>query len=126
MKAIIAVRIVACCLGTASAALIYSQVHSAPTAVDLERARWVAECLKDFESIKVGMTRSQIEQRFPLDGGIQGVSIGRFAHPACPYFKIDASFEFKRNAADQNRAIRADEDKVVKVSKPYIESPFYD
>jgi hypothetical protein len=60
------------------------------------------------------------------DGGLQGASPVRFAHPACAYFKIDVEFEFKRNAADQGRAIASKDDKATKVSKPYIESPILD
>jgi hypothetical protein len=88
--------------------------------------RWVEKCLQDFESIKPGMTRGEIENRFPLDGGLQGVSPVRFLHPACPYFKIDVVFAFKRNPDDQNRAVSGKEDKATRASKPYIERPFAD
>ena len=72
------------------------------------------------------MTRGQVEARLTTDGGLQGVSPVRFAHPACAYFKVDVAFEVKRNAADQNRALVDKADKVTKVSKPYIERPFSD
>jgi hypothetical protein len=89
-----------------------------------EHAEWVAGCLKDFESIKVGMTRGEIEEKLPKDGGLQSVSPFRFTHPACASFKIDVEFDFKRNPEDHNRAAWNKEDKAVKVSKPYIEWPF--
>jgi hypothetical protein len=79
-----------------------------------------------FESIKIGMTRSDLEGRLPKDGGLQSVSPVRFAHPACGYFKIDVEFDFKPNPADQNRAVWGKDDKATKVSKPYIERPFSD
>jgi hypothetical protein len=87
---------------------------------------WVETCLKDFESIKAGMTRGQIEAKLSKDGGLQSVSPVRFAHPACGYFKVDVGFQFKRDAGDQNRAIENKDDKATSVSKPYIESPFAD
>ena len=97
------------------------------TEIKREYIVWVEKCLKDFQSIQVGMTRGEIEEKFPLDGGLQeGVSTVRFIHPECPYFKIDVSFEFKRNENDQNRAIRSPDDKVIKTSKPYIEMPYSD
>jgi len=92
--------------------------------VNQERLAWVAKCLKDFESIKPGMTRKDIRKRFPMDGGLQGVSLVRFAHPECPYFKIDVEFSFKRNPDDQNRAVMSPDDKAIKISKPYIEPPY--
>jgi len=39
---------------------------------------------------------------------------------------MDVEFDFKRNPADQNRAITGKEDKVIRVSKPYIEEPDFD
>jgi hypothetical protein len=72
------------------------------------------------------MTRGEIEGKLSKDGGLQGVSPVRFAHPACGYFKVDVEFEFKRDAADQNRAIQNKDDKATRVSKPYIERPFLD
>lgn len=82
--------------------------------------------LKDFQSIKIGMTRGEIENKFKMDGGIQCVSHVRFIHPECPYLKINVSFEFKKDKNDQNRPIWSPEDKVTDVSKPYIENPYLD
>lgn len=94
--------------------------------VTRDRRIWVAKCLKDFHAIKVGMTRNKIEKRLQLDGGLQGVSPVRFTHPECRYFKIDVEFSFKRNPEDMNRAITSPDDRVTKVSKPYIEVPYSD
>jgi hypothetical protein len=102
--------------------------HGKPPAAtpDKGHTAWVEKCLKDFESVKAGMTRHDVDAKWTMDGGIQGVSPVRYAHPACPYFKIDVEFDFKKNAADQNRAITGKDDKVTRVSKPYIERPFLD
>lgn len=91
-----------------------------------DRVTWVSKCFKDFQAIKVGMTREDVAKRFPMDGGLQGVSPVRFTHPECPYFKIDVEFSFQRNPQDQGRAIMSPEDKATKVSKPYIEPPYID
>jgi len=91
-----------------------------------DRVKWVAKCLEDFQAIKTGMTREDVEKRFQMDGGLQGVSPVRFTHPECSYFKIDVEFSFKRDPQDQNRAIVSPDDKATKVSKPYIERPYID
>jgi hypothetical protein len=83
-----------------------------------ERQAWVEKCLRDFEAIKPGMTRKEVQAQLHSDGGLQGVSPVRFVHPECPYFKIDVEFSFGRDEADQGRALRSDEDPVVRVSKP--------
>ena len=84
------------------------------------------KCLKDFQSIKPGMTRAEIQKVFPMDGGLQAFSPVRFTHPDCPYFKIDISFIFQRDTNDQNRAIFSPDDKAIGISKPYIQTPFCD
>jgi len=87
---------------------------------------WVANCLKDFAAIKPGMTRRQVEDEFPKDGGVSSLITGRFVHPTCRYFKINVEFNCKRDAADQNRPIQSGDDPVVHVSKPYLEWPAID
>jgi hypothetical protein len=96
------------------------------TYTNLECSKWVEACVKDFESLHPGMTRSEVQARFFMDGGLQGISPVRFTHPSCPYFKVDVEFDFKRDANDQNRAIQAGTDRVIRVSKPYLERPYMD
>jgi hypothetical protein len=94
--------------------------------IDGQKSKWVSECLKDFTEIKIGMTRRDVRNLFRRDGGLYSASLERFCHPACAYFKIDVEFSFKRDAADQGRAIMSEEDPVTRVSKPYLETPFSD
>jgi hypothetical protein len=126
MKAILRYSIFVACAGSACVALLRAQAPPPRAQPDKDRTQWVESCLKDFESIKAGMTRGQVEAKLTMDGGLQGVSLVRFAHPACGYFKINVEFEPKRDAAPQGRAIADKADKVTKSSKPYIERPFVD
>ncbi len=102
---------------------VFSKPESDPQS---ERLEWVESCLKTIESIKPGMTRRQVDAILKLEGGLQTASPGRYVHPKCPYFKTDISFDFKRDAADQNRAIMSPDDKVISVGKPYIERMIID
>jgi len=86
----------------------------------------IASCLKDFEKLKPGMTRGEIRQSFPLDGGIHGISPVRLTHSDCPYLKVDVEFESKRDPDNQNRPVRGDDDRATNISKPYIEAPYLD
>jgi hypothetical protein len=126
MQAIPRLGIVACCVAALFAALLYAQSERPSTTINKDCTSWVENCLKDFETVTVGMTRGEVESTFPKDGGIQGVSPVRFVHPSCPYFKIDVEFDFKRSAAESSRVILGKDDKVTRVSKPYIEMPFLD
>ena len=84
------------------------------------------DCFKNLGSITNGMMRAEVEKRLATDGGLQEVSLVRFIDPASPGFKINVEFDFQRNAADQNRAVIGQDDKVIRVSKPYSERPFTD
>lgn len=81
---------------------------------------------KSFDSITNGMTRAEVEERLTMDGGLQGVSPVRYLSSKCPGFKVNVEFDFKRNAADQGRAVISKDDKVIRVSKPYLEQPYMD
>jgi hypothetical protein len=87
---------------------------------------WVRKCLAEFAAIKPGMTRAQIEKLVRWDGGLQTVSPMRYVLPECRYFKIDVTYSYKTNPADEGRAIWSPDDKAVEVSKPYIEEPILD
>ena len=87
---------------------------------------FLQQCLYDFSKIKVGMTRVEIEKMFPYPGGINGVSPTRFIHPRCDFFVIEVTFDFKRDLANQGRAIEGKDDKVTAVSRPFIEYPASD
>jgi hypothetical protein len=125
MKAILKVSIFAVFVGWAFLALLRAEAQAPRISRDTHDI-WVEKCLKDFESIKVGMTRGQIETKLSKDGGFQSLSPVRFTHPDCGYFKVNVEFDFKRNAADQNRGIESKDDKATSVSKPYIERLFSD
>lgn len=84
-----------------------------------DRVDWVAKCLKDFQTIKKGMTRQEVQERFPIDGGVSAIAIGRHRHPECPFFKVDVEFALSAETTSPD-------DKVIKISRPYIETPYLD
>jgi hypothetical protein len=90
------------------------------------REAWVGKCLAELKQIKTGMTREAIENRLRLDGGLQSYVTVRYVHPECSYFKVNVHFSVKRNPDDQNRVVPSPDDKALKVSKPYLESPYFD
>lgn len=109
------------CIGFLTLFAALALAGDQPEKEEAQHAGWVLACLKDFESIKAGMTREQVEKKFPMDGGLQTASPTRFVHPQCRYFKIEVGFEFQRDETDGNRAVMGKTDKVIAVSKPYLE-----
>ena len=97
----------------------------APTADDsLQRSRWAASCLADFETIQPGMTRAEVEEKFPGDGGLTTPDTGRYVHPECSYFKIDVHYLVSLDA--DGRGTWSDSDRVESASRPYLEHPVDD
>jgi hypothetical protein len=84
------------------------------------------ECFTNFAAITNGMTRAEVEHRLTMDGGLQAVSPVRFIDTNCPGFKINVEFDYKKDAANQGRAIIGKDDQVIRVSKPYLERPYVD
>ena len=89
-----------------------------------EQTQWVMKCMDDFQDIKIGMTREEVKRMLPMDAGLQSPVVVRFYHPECAYFKVDIEFSVKRNSSDQNRVVSSMKDRVVSVSKPYIQGVF--
>ncbi len=86
--------------------------------------KFVEKSMEDIRTIKVGMKRKDLKNLFHQDGGIYGVSEPRFVYEKCEFIKIDVKFE----PVDKNQKFPADnpEDTIIKISKPYLEHPFYD
>ena len=90
----------------------------------LERKEWVAKCLKEMQSVKVGMTRKDLAKVLTTEGGIYSPGWGHYVHPECPYFKVDVAFAFTRGKG--GHGTWKPTDKITKVSKPYLEWKIYD
>ena len=116
------ILIAAVCVG----APVLNAAGPPDTRVQQERLEWVRKCMTDLESIKPGMTRAHLNKLLRMDGGLQDLVTVRYLHPQCPYFKINVTFTVMRNHADQGRVVPTQDDKVVSVSKPYLENPAFD
>jgi hypothetical protein len=97
--------------------------NPAPCAQD--HAAWLAQVLEKMETIKPGMTRWDLLRVFRTDSTRRTFTIGgvgaqapvlreTFVSQDCPYFKIDVEFEPSFGVLNQ--------DVIVKVSKPYVQS----
>ena len=76
---------------------------------------WVGHALADIESIKPGMARSDLDRFFQPDGGISTNAHGTYVYKTCPYFKIDVDFTLGFPGKQQPA------DKIVKISRPYLD-----
>jgi hypothetical protein len=101
----------------ASAALAhadYSAQGDAPS-----REEWVLKSLKEMSEVKAGMTRGELLKVFGEEGGISTRTQRTYVYKKCRYFKVDVKFEPVGNVWE--RLAESPEDKIVEISKPYID-----
>jgi hypothetical protein len=89
---------------------------------DEDRTIWVGHVLERMQTIKPGMTRDDLLKVFETQGGIYPHR--SFASRDCLYFKVDVEFKHvKTSLPDPQTRITAEdgEDRVVTISRPYLE-----
>jgi len=89
--------------------------------VQQEHREWVQQVMKAISAIKPGMTRNDLTPLFTEDGGLQTRQDGRYVYAQCDYIKVDVTF----SPVDDGMSLNPD-DKIVKVSPPYLEGRAYD
>ena len=83
---------------------------------------WLAERIREAETIKIGMTRREVMKILQEDQGgeesfVQRTSF-RYQRPACEYIKLDV---FYKLAKDSKTRVNYLDDTVIKVSQPFLD-----
>jgi Tfp pilus assembly protein PilV len=85
---------------------------------------WVAEALMRMQTIKPGMTRSDLLKVFTTEGGLSTRLQRTFVSRDCLYFKVDVKFEAvgrpNRDVDGRVTLIEDGRDVIVKISRPYL------
>ena len=111
-EAIRTVAAVAAALGCAGGA-IAAEPDRQPE--DKAHCEWLAKIIKEIQTIKVGMSRRDVEKILVEDvAGFTNPKAMRYQHPACSYIKLDLEFEL---AASDDRK----DDKITKRSDPLLD-----
>ena len=84
-----------------------------------EHTEWIARSLKEIESVKVGMTRGDLLRVFKEEGGISTRTWRRYVYRDCPYIKVEV--EFEPVGDPENKVSESPGDKIIKISKPFLE-----
>jgi hypothetical protein len=76
-------------------------------------------------TIKPGMTRSQLLEVFTTEGGIATGLQRNFVSRECPYFKVDVKFNAvgrpNRDSDGRVTLVEGPDDRIVTISRPYLE-----
>jgi hypothetical protein len=87
------------------------------SAIDEEHTKWIDEVMRTIHTIKPGMTRGDLEKVFVHEGGLSTRSHQKYVYKGCPYIKVDVDLA----PSDEDRWTEKPEDKVVGISRPYLE-----
>ena len=101
-----------CILCLSAIAQLESQQN--PSEINSEHTAWIAGVLNSAQTIKVGMTRSDLTKVFTIEGGLSTTSQRTYVYRQCPYIKVDVKF------AASSRDEELPTDKIVEISRPYL------
>ena len=82
-------------------------------------SEWIAQSLREMETIKVGMTRADLLKVFTEEGGLSTRTQRQYVYRECPYIKVAVEFERVGNA--EAPFPENGKDKIVKISRPFLE-----
>jgi hypothetical protein len=89
---------------------------------DFEHVEWLAKAMREMATIKPGMTRADLLKVFEEEGGLSTRTQRRYVYRGSIYIKVDVTFE----PVGDNKKGDWPEDKITKVSKPFLESSILD
>jgi len=82
----------------------------------------IEQALKDYQQVRVAPTRREVARYFVPDGGMQFPARTRYAYQKCKYIHVDVEFELLKPGEISSLP----DDKVINVSKLYVEYPAKD
>jgi hypothetical protein len=86
--------------------------------------RRLTAILRDIQTLQVGMTREDLLKKFRPEGGLSTRFQRRYAYGESPYIKVDVKFEAVGSPEDT--LAEALEDKIIDISKPFLQRPIID
>jgi hypothetical protein len=112
------VRLTLAVLLVAFAISVYASSASHSKSID-EHTQWIAESLKEMQTIKVGVARADLLKVFAEEGGISTRSQRRYVYRECRYIKVDVKFE--PTSTPEEKLTEHPEDRIIEISKPFLE-----
>ena len=102
--------------------LVLSLAASSPGQMDEAFSRQVAAVLKECQTVKPGKTtREELGKIFTTEGGLSTPAQQTFVHRSCPYIKVQVEFELADPAKAKEQMEGMPQDKVKKISEPFLQ-----
>ena len=91
--------------------------------IDQAHTKWVDQIMRSISTIKPGMTRGDLLAVFNEEGGLSTRTQRRYVYKHCPYIKVEVNFDPVENQYGGNQAMTVEnpEDRIAKISRPYLE-----
>lgn len=105
-------------------AIITSVLTAPMSSKTSNNTEWIARTLKEIQTIKVGMTRKELLAKFTTEGGFSSRTWQKYVYRECPLIKVDV--EFEAVGASEDKMKESPDDKITKISKPYLEETILD
>ena len=91
---------------------------------------WVSDVLARMLTILPGMTREALYQVFTTEGGLSSPLQRTFVSRDCAYFKVDVEFQAvgrpDRDGNGRVTLVEDGKDRILKISKPYLQFSIMD
>jgi hypothetical protein len=84
----------------------------------------IEKVIEETNTLKPGMTRTDLLDIFTEEGGISTRTWRRYAYRGCPYIKVDV--EFKPVGNEEDKLHQSLKDIITKISKPFLELSIID
>jgi hypothetical protein len=94
---------------------------AAPSALS-QTPQVILDAMNVVRGLKAGDTRAEVERNFVLDGGLNSNRESTYLFKGCCCIKIRVDFSLSPGSTSYFSTA----DTVIRVSKPYLECPFYD
>jgi len=94
------------------------------TETDKEHTKWIASVIDSVQKIRPGMTREDLSKVFTTEGGLSNRFHRTYVYKQCPYIKVTVEFEAVANPDDGLKEMP--QDKIVKISIPFLQYSIMD
>jgi hypothetical protein len=89
---------------------------------DQEHTRWIDHVMRSIAAIKPGMARKELFRVLTEEGGLSTRTGRKYVYKHCPYIKVDVEFSpVDEIGAGKDVTSENPDDKIVKISRPYLE-----
>jgi len=102
--------------------LLLSTPASPQAGSDAELTHLIFEVIRETSAITVGMSRGDLTRVFTVEGGLATRAQRTYVYRGCPYIKVDVEFEVEHLRDSQGRipSAEADDDRIKRISRPYL------